>query len=89
MSNIIANVISLAIGAGVTWWVARRYYEKAGEEPRKETQELRKMTEIVLRALEAGGVHPLARDATGNITGLSHNLDIAERISPNDSIDSA
>jgi hypothetical protein len=68
--TVAGNLILAAISGVTTWLVARRYYEKAGLELRRETQELRSLVALVLRGLEEGGIVKLNRDPTGQISGF-------------------
>jgi len=64
------TLISLFIGAAVTWIIAWFYYKKAGDKLRKEAAELRKLNSIILTALERQGWAKLNRDKSGNIIGF-------------------
>jgi len=41
--TVISTVISMAIGALITWWVSKYYYEKAGKELESEASELKNL----------------------------------------------
>ena len=68
--NIVSVIVSVSIGAVVTWCVARRYYQKAGNELRQEASELRRLTALVLHGLEDAGLVKLNKDASGKPIGL-------------------
>ena len=59
-----ATLVSMVVGAGVTWLVAWLYYRRAGSELRAEAAELRRLTTVVLDALEAGGLAELTREGS-------------------------
>ncbi|MGH8752468.1 MAG: hypothetical protein ACREUJ_01075 [Burkholderiales bacterium] len=65
-----ATIVSVLIGAAVTWLVAWCYYKRAGDELRGEAAELRKLMTMMLIAMERQGWAKLNRDAAGNITGF-------------------
>jgi hypothetical protein len=71
LDNIIIAVASWLGGALVTWWAARHYYKKAGDELRNEAKELRRSTELVLFALlnRDAQIEPRL-DAEGRVTGV-------------------
>jgi Tfp pilus assembly protein PilW len=66
----ITILLSTLFGGLVTWWVARRYYKKAGDERRAEAQELRRFPNLILRALENAGWVQVNRDGNGKPLGL-------------------
>ena len=66
-----ATLLSVAIGGAITWFVAWLYYRRAGSELRNEAAELRRLTAMVLSALEAAGLADLTRDHTGRIAGIA------------------
>lgn len=66
-------VQSVLIGAGIAWLVTWWYYRRAGAELRDEAVRLRRLTTIVLNALESArglGI-VLTRDANGEIIALT------------------
>jgi hypothetical protein len=68
--EIILTFISMAIGALITWWSAKHYYQKAGKELETEASELKKLNTLMLRALENAGLAKFNRDEHGNIKGM-------------------
>jgi hypothetical protein len=62
--------IGTLIGSLVTWWVARYYYKRAGDELRKEASELQRLIAMILTALEKKGYAKLNRDESGKIRGF-------------------
>ena len=77
MQNIIWNIISIAIGALITWFVAWRYYVRAALALEAETKKLRNLLRITLQALEDAGMVKLNRDPSGQIVGMTHNVNIS------------
>jgi len=68
--SIMTTIISILIGALITWFLTYVYYKKAGEELRKEGNELRKLNTLMLRGLEDAGLAEFGRDSKGNPTTL-------------------
>ena len=69
--TILSTLMSICIGGLITWWVARRYYKKAGDELKQEATQLRTISMAVVYMLE----HPeanieVSRDDAGNLVGL-------------------
>jgi hypothetical protein len=64
------TVFSTLIGAFITGVVSRYYYMRAAKELQQEADELRRLTTLVLRAMENAGWANLNRDASGRIMGL-------------------
>lgn len=71
-------VAGAVLGAAISWffaWRSSRELRQVAVELRAEMQESRRLNVLALRALEGSGViDPLARDASGNLTGISHRL---------------
>ncbi len=65
-----SSLASILSGAAITWLVSWWYYRRAGNELREEAAELRRLTTLILRALEEGGIAKLNRDEAGKIVGL-------------------
>ena len=68
--EILLTISSMAIGALITWWVAKHYYQKAGKELEVEASELKKLNTLMLRAMENSGLAKFNRDKNGNIKGM-------------------
>jgi hypothetical protein len=68
--EILISILSMAIGAIITWLVSKHYYQKAGQELKIEATELKKLNTLMLRALENAGLTKFNRDKNGNITGM-------------------
>ena len=77
-----ATFFSVVIGGAITWLVSWLYYRRAGSELRQEAAELRRLTTIILNALEAAGLAELSRDSVGRIVGLTIRGRGAITISP-------
>lgn len=63
-------LIGVLIGATITWWAAKHYYEKASKELTAEAEELKKLNTLMLRGLESAGMAEFSRDKEGNIKGM-------------------
>jgi hypothetical protein len=68
--EIILTVFSMTIGALITWWVSKHYYQKAGKELQTEASELKKLNTLMLRAMEKAGLAKFYRDEHGNLKGI-------------------
>lgn len=69
---VIHTLGAMAVGALITWWAARYYYEKASRDLAAEAKELRRLNVLMLRALESTGATEFSRDDEGNFKGLVH-----------------
>lgn len=66
------SLIGTAVGALVTWIVARFYYKRAGDELHKEAEALRHETSTILSWLEhSDTVKELIRDEDGAVAGIA------------------
>lgn len=72
--GIVLSLVSMLVGAVITWWFARRYYEKASHDLSLEAAELKKLNTLMLRGLEAAGMAEFSRDQEGNIQGMKINV---------------
>ena len=68
-------IVSVLVGAGVTWLAAWWYYSKAGAELRDEAANLRKTSDLIIYCV----THPDADvepqyDSSGHVTGLAVNM---------------
>lgn len=68
--GIVLSLVSMLVGAVITWWVARRYYEKASRDLSMEAAELKELNTLMLRGMEAAGMAEFSRDHEGNIQGM-------------------
>ena len=66
-----ATILSVLIGAAITWLVSWFYYRQAGRELREEAAELRRLSTLILNALEAAGIADLSRDSVGRILAIT------------------
>jgi hypothetical protein len=69
-----SDLLILGVGAGITWFVAWRYYVRAARELTTETQQLRNLHRITLQVLEDQGWVHLNRDESGQPVGMHHEL---------------
>lgn len=56
------TLIGCLIGALVTWIVSYAYYKRAGDDLKRETENLHNQTQLILTALEQGGLVELRRE---------------------------
>ena len=70
MTTILSTIVGVLVGILGTWLLAARYYHLAGRDLTTEAAELRRLSTLILRGLEEGGVVKLNRDASGRIIGL-------------------
>lgn len=63
------TLIGCLIGSAITWFFSWFYYKKAGDELQKEARNLKTQTQLILVALEQGGLVELQRD-NGEIIGF-------------------
>jgi len=61
-------------GAFITLVVSRYYYIKAAEDLKNEASELKKLNNLMLRALEKAGLAEFNKDDNGIIKGMKINL---------------
>jgi hypothetical protein len=71
-SAILAHpLVSIVVGATMTWFAAWYYYKQAGDELRNEAAVLRKATSAIAYLLEhPSGRAEVRRDAAGNVIGV-------------------
>ena len=67
-----STLLSILIGALLTWGFAHVYYKRAGDELLNEAQDLRKLISMLLTSLEQQGLAKLNRDSAGNIIGFTY-----------------
>jgi hypothetical protein len=88
------TLFSVLVGASITWCFSRRYYKKASDdlndaakELREKSDELKRFSILMLRAVEelgTSGTVELNRDPeTGEPIGLKFRVDVAVRSSSN------
>jgi hypothetical protein len=66
--------LSVLVGALVTFVAARIYYQKASKDLFDEAQELRRLNNLTLRAMEEAGLCEFNTDENGNVRGLKISL---------------
>jgi hypothetical protein len=68
--SVAVNLLSVALGGLITLFVSRTYYKRAAKELKQESGELRRLTALVLSAMENTGQVSLTRDGGGRIVGI-------------------
>jgi hypothetical protein len=68
--GVLVNLFALAVGALVTWWVARRYYRESARDLQRGVALLQKTISILARALQEKGLADAVWDEQGNLTGI-------------------
>lgn len=63
-------LLGCLVGALVTWLVSYAYYKRAGDDLKNEAEKLYSQTQLILTALEQGGLVELKR-TDGVITGFN------------------
>lgn len=87
MIGTIISVLSVLIGAGVTWLVSRHYYKRAGDELKNEADKLRHVNEMILRWLEVDGNNiKVIRDESGKPVSLARTTESSDSLSVSCSI---
>jgi hypothetical protein len=69
------TLISIVIGAVITWFFSWLYYAKSGKQLVQEAAKLRQLNELLLRGMENAGLMKIARDESGQPTGLVIELE--------------
>ncbi len=67
------TLIGCLIGALITWLVSYAYYKRAGNDLKREAENLHNQTQLILIALEQGGFVELHRE-NGVVTGFERWL---------------
>ncbi len=83
----VSTMINMAIGAAITWFVTYRYYRRAATDLTQETEKLRKLHLLIIRALEEGRIAKFNFDEKGNPIGLVIQLSTHESIAIRDVVD--
>lgn len=74
--------ISVAIGALVTWFVARLYYQAASKDLTKEADALHRATSLVVSFLENPEIDKtMLRDEKGRVVGMAAGMRASGRLS--------
>jgi hypothetical protein len=74
MGQIVDILVGVLLGGLITWWFARGYYKKAGEELKIEAGKIRKLAKLICRGLEEAGLAEFSRDKDGEPSGIYINL---------------
>ena len=68
--TIVATLVGVIIGGIITWYVSKKYYKRASQEMKEESDKLIKKINLILRSMEEAGLIEYTRDEQGNIKGL-------------------
>jgi len=71
----ILGILSVAVGAVITWFVSRHYYQQASKELLKESTELHRLNKLMLLSMEHAGWVNLTKDNQGNILGFDQIIE--------------
>lgn len=83
----IETILSVLIGAAITWLVSWYYYKRAGDELKIEAERLQRTNEMILRWLEVDGNNiKIIRDDAGNPVSLARAADFSDSISASCSV---
>jgi hypothetical protein len=64
--NIILTIIGLIVG----WGIAHFYYAKSIKDLKAESEQRRRVEQLILRGIESVGTIKYNRDAAGNVSGV-------------------
>jgi hypothetical protein len=88
--TIISVLISIAVGALITFLVARWYFDRASGDLEREAGELKDYTVILLNYLDDAGVIEVERDAQGSPVRvrvikreLTDSIEVSDSVEPN------
>jgi hypothetical protein len=88
--TIISVLISIAVGALITFLVARWYFDRASGDLEREAGELKDYTVILLNYLDDAGVIEVERDAQGSPVRvrvikreLTDSVEVSDSVEPN------
>ena len=70
----IIGLITFSLGVIFTFFITNRYYQKASKELKIESSELRRLTSLLLHAMDYNGWIKLQRDSKGNIIGFIQTI---------------
>jgi len=68
--QILLQMLTLAVGAAVAYFVAKHYYVAAANDLKVETAKLRKLISVAIVGMERAGFIRAARNEAGELTGL-------------------
>ena len=72
--NFFSTLAATLIGVAATWFFAWWYYRRAGDELGRESAELRRITTLILTALEGAGLAEVKWDHSGSPLGINLTL---------------
>ena len=75
------TLVGVVAGALVTSFFAKRYYIRASKDLEQESESLRKVVSLVLKAFEETGMES-TRDADGNFRGIVRNASASIGVTP-------
>jgi hypothetical protein len=64
--TVVSTLVSIAVGGSITFLVTRRYYVRASEDLRQETDNLRRLTIMLLHLMDQADLIPIKWDEQGN-----------------------
>ena len=70
MDPIVSTFLGILIGGVVTWFASQYFYAKASKDLTAEANELRQLTVLLLRGMEAAGWVKYNRDPEGKPIGI-------------------
>jgi hypothetical protein len=74
MLQFIGTIVGVIVGGLITWLVSRYFYKRAGDELRIEADRIRKLSNLICRALEQAELAEFKSDKDGGISSLYVNL---------------
>jgi hypothetical protein len=75
------TALAVLIGGLITWFYSRRYYIRASKDLEQESESLRKVVSLVLKALEEMGME-FTCDADGNFRGIVRHASVSIGVTP-------
>lgn len=80
MESLLSSSVGVNIGAIITWWVARRYYERGSRDLTQTATALQQALNALAGFLEQSGSSSarvsFRRDEYGNVRGLNVTLEV-------------
>lgn len=83
-STIVSTAVGVVAGGLITWFVAWKYYVKAGIELREEADRLASLTSAAMEGQERAGWATLRRDSAGRIVEYHPRLQLGKKTTPPD-----
>lgn len=78
--QILINLLSIALGGIITFFVSRHYYVKATKDLRDEAEGLKSLTVLIIRAMEKSGLAEFSYDQEGKPMGLILKISVADSV---------